>query len=97
MFPGKELSMDEFKKFYFTYGSEGHPYYGGWTEVIAPDYRSACQVFRAVHPDKTPGLLNCCSVYTEEDFDNDRGGMFKTGNFGTYCHEVITLGVEVRG
>jgi len=26
-----------------------------------------------------------------------RSLMFKTGNFGAYCHEVITIGVEVLG
>ena len=39
--------------FYFTYGSEGHPYYGGWTEVEAPDSNAACAAFRAYHPDQT--------------------------------------------
>lgn len=81
-------------KYYFTYGSEGQPFSGGWTEVIAPNLRMACGAFRAVHEDKTEGLLNCCSVYNEADFEEDRNGMFKTGNFGKYCHEVITLNVE---
>lgn len=85
------------KTYYFTYGSEGQPFVGGWTEVKAPNMHTACEAFRAIHPDKTPGLLNCCSVYTEEDFKDDRHDMFRTGNFGAYCHEVITLTVEVLG
>ena len=24
-------------KFYFTYGTSGQPYFGGWTEVVAPN------------------------------------------------------------
>lgn len=44
------------KKYYFTYGSDGHPYIGGWTEVEAPDAKMACMAFRAVHPDKGTGL-----------------------------------------
>ena len=44
-------------KFYFTYGSEGHPFVGGWTEVEAPDLGTACATFRAFHPDKTACLL----------------------------------------
>ena len=88
--------MEEFKKYFFTYGTEGQPYRGGWTEIIAPSRDAACHVFRAIHPDKTPGLLNCCSVYTEEDFAEDRSGMFRTGNYGAYCHEVVSLKVIVN-
>ena len=78
------------KKFYFTYGTEGQPFYGGWTEVLAPDEEAACVAFRHFHPDKIPGLLNCSSIYTE--------GVFKgttmagpCGNFGAKCHETIVL------
>lgn len=82
-------------KFYFTYGTDGQPYCGGWTEVIAPDFAAACAVFRAVHPDKIPGLLNCSSVYSEEIFLKTE--MAAEGNFGAFCHETIVLGVEVHG
>ncbi len=53
-------------KFYFTYGSEGHPFYGGWTEVEAPDEDTACAAFQAAHPDKHKGFLNCSMVYDEK-------------------------------
>ena len=79
--------------FYFTYGSEGHPFFGGWTEIIAENEGIACQIFRAVHPDKTPGYLNCCSVYNENCFKNS--SMHNDGNFGYYCHERITLQREL--
>ena len=77
-------------KFYFTYGSEGQPFCGGWTEVEAPNLHAACAAFQAYHPDKTEGLLNCCSVYEEDDFM--RTSMYGPGgNFGHRCLETITL------
>lgn len=75
--------------FYFTYGTEGQPFYGGWTEIEAPDMRSACGLFRAVHPDREDGFLNCSSVYEEDDFK--KSVMYKYGNFGARCHERITV------
>ena len=84
-------------KFIFTYGIEGHPFSGGWTEVEAPDLNSACHAFRAVHPNKEgSNLLNCCSVYTEEDFKRTTMAGPK-GNLGAGCHEKIVLAVEVLG
>lgn len=44
-------------KYIFTYGTEGQPFAGGWTEVIAPDRQAACAAFRAIHPDRVEGLL----------------------------------------
>lgn len=82
-------------KFYFTYGTEGHPFFGGWTEVEAPDRHIACTVFRAYHPDKTERLLNCCSCYTEEDFKKTSMYQRPDGNFGYRCHETITLRHEL--
>ena len=82
-------------KFYFTYSSEGQPFCGGWTEVEAPDRHAACAAFRAYHPDKTEGLLNCCSCYTEEDFKKTSMYQQPDGNFGYRCHEIITLQREL--
>lgn len=81
-------------KFYFTYGSEGQPFIGGWTEVDAPNFRAACDAFRAYHPDKTEGLLNCSSVYDEEHFELTTMCGPK-GNLGHHCWEIITLRHEV--
>lgn len=78
--------------FYFTYGTGGQPFYGGWTIVRAETRAQACAAFRAVHPDKTEGLLNCSSVYSEPAFRCTE--MSKEGNFGYRCHEVISLTVE---
>lgn len=77
-------------KFYFTYGSEGHPFVGGWTEVEAQNRDEAVCAFRACHPDgKTDGFPNCCNIYSEEDFK--RTSMYACGNMGHHCHETITL------
>lgn len=76
-------------KFYFTYGTDGQPFVGGWTEVEAPTVKAAVIAFRALHPDKTPGLLNCSDVYPQEQFE--RSEMFREGNFGFRRHEVITM------
>lgn len=54
-----------------------------------PNYGAACAAFRAYHPDKTEGLLNCSSVYDEEHFKQTE--MYRSGNFDRRCHEVITL------
>ncbi|MDE6591029.1 MAG: hypothetical protein K2K53_11960 [Oscillospiraceae bacterium] len=83
-------------EFYFTYGSEGQPFVGGWTLVEAPDIHAACAAFRAFHPDKTPGLLNCADVYDEQQFKAT--SMYgPKGNFGYRCHETIALQLELLG
>lgn len=79
--------------FIFTYGLDGQPYKGGWTEIEAEDCKTACALFRLAHPDRTDGLLNCSWVYTEEDFARTR--MAKEGNFGVFCRERIRMNVEV--
>lgn len=76
--------------FYFTYGTEGHPFVGGWTEIIAPDINTACAVFRIFHPDQMEGILNCCWVYTEEQFKETKMAGPK-GNYNRFCHEKITV------
>lgn len=79
-------------KFYFTYGISDQAYFGGWTEIEAPNMSLACGVFRMYHPDKTEGLLNCSSVYDEQTFR--KSDMFTTGNFGFRCHEKITVAID---
>ena len=73
--------------FFFTYGTEGHPFRGGWTVVAARDREEACRLFRAVHPDKIEGLLNCCAVYTSAEFLHT--SMYRDGNFGATTQESI--------
>ncbi len=83
-------------KFYFTYGTDAaaHPFVGGWTEIEAPSITFACAAFRAKHPDKTPGVLNCAFVYPEEDFVKTAMNS-ERGNFGRRCHERIRVNVEI--
>lgn len=76
-------------KYYFTYGSEGQPFVGGWTEIEAPAAKTACAIFRAFHPDRDEGFLNCCAYYTEAQFMATT--MAKRGNLGARCHEKITV------
>lgn len=80
------------KKFYFTYGTVGQPFCGGWTEVEAPDINAACTLFRIVHPDKVKDTLNCGGIYAESSFKETT--MYSHGNFGKRCWETITLSVE---
>ena len=79
------------KRFYFTYGAEGQPFCGGWTEVIAPDFESACSLFRAYHPDYHDGVLNCAGVYAEDRFKET--SMYKNGNLGHRIWETIIVSV----
>lgn len=79
--------------FYFTYGGIGHPFYGGWTVVEAPNDQTAVSAFRAYHPDKHCGLLNCSGVYDEANFR--KTGMAVKGNLGQHCHEIITIRREL--
>ena len=63
---------------------------GGWIEIEAPDIHAAAALFRAYHPDKTEGILNCSSVYAEEQFERSKMSG-PDGNFGRRCHERITV------
>lgn len=73
--------------FYFTYGTEGQPFVGGWTMVEAESMDDACEKFREEHPDSVDGLLNCAGVYAEHYFLTT--AMAEKGNYGEFCHEVI--------
>lgn len=75
--------------FYFTYGTTGHPFYGGWTKIEAPNMAIACAIFREIHPDKHEGLLNCCTCYTQEEFV--KTSMWARGNFGVHEQEVVCM------
>lgn len=77
------------ERFYFTYGtSPCFPFEGGWTLVYAPDLHAAIQIFKAYHPHPNGDcLINCSDYYTEEQFE--QGDIFRDGNRGAFCHEVI--------
>lgn len=81
------------QKFYFTYGtSRLFPFRGGWTEVTAKDREEAVALFRIVHPDATPGIVNCSFIYPENEFR--KTGMYTSGNLGQHCVETISLTVQ---
>lgn len=82
-------------KFYFTYGTENQPFYGGWTEVEAPDMNAATAAFQAFHPNSKNGFINCAGIYPENYFVETK--MFEHGNFGCRCHERISLTQEIAG
>lgn len=82
--------------FYFTFGSDGQDYVGGWTEITVPDrdgkpdFNAAVGIFNALHPPKGDyGSVDCGGIYTYEQFKGSR--MSKDGNFGHFCHERVTV------
>lgn len=87
----KEL-YPKMETFYFTYGTDkGFPFQGGWTEVHAADRNQAVALFRREHPDRTPGVVLCSSIYTEKQFQDKVLPLYKDGDdFWSVCHECIT-------
>jgi hypothetical protein len=78
------------KAFYFTYGSEGYDFEGGWTLIYAQDLDAAIGAFRIYHPNRSGNeCLMCASFYSEAEFK--KTNMYNKGNLGARCHEVITL------
>ena len=77
------------ENYYFTYGSTGHPFYGGWTKIEAPSRQVAVEIFRSLHPDRYPGTVHCADIYNEAQFR--RTSMWRHGNFGHHEHEVVLM------
>lgn len=80
--------------FYFTFGSSGQVYQGGWVKIKAETIQEAQEKFRRhfgvrAWKDQDPwcGILSYAFHYTQEDFDTME--MFQTDNMGSRCHEVI--------
>ena len=75
------------KKFYFTFGtSKEYPFCGGWVEILAENRSNAIAVFREHYPDRHTGVLNCCDIYTEQEFLDSH---MLSGNRGACCHSVF--------
>lgn len=76
-------------KEFYTYGpDESYPYQGGWTEVEAPDARTANRAFYTFHPGAEENL-DCACIYSEESFREvlkERRGMGS-------CREKITVNI----
>lgn len=79
------------RKFYFTYGSSDRkqPYHGGWSEVIARSLDDAIDEYVKFHP-RHDGLIPCAGIYGAGYFEKTE--MYKSGNFGRKCREVIENG-----
>ena len=78
---------EDLRKYYFTFGTdEKYPYTGGWVLVYATNIHQANRLFKRKYPNRAGSqCMNCADVYSEKEFD-----MKETGNFGFYCHDVIT-------
>ena len=75
-------------KFYYTFGTGSQfPYRGGWVEVNASDRNEADKKFRAYYPDYNDGILNCSSIFEENNPTVIE--MLQKGNLGSFCHRVI--------
>lgn len=75
--------------YFFTYGcTNDFPFKGGWTEIECEDYKTAVSLFRCYHADKN-GCMNYSFCYPEDQFMKSE--MWKNGNYGSRCHERITV------
>jgi len=80
-------------KYYFTFGSAGQIYKGGWIIVHAHDYADAENKFFAYYGDRAyvtgyhSGMFNYAFCYEELAFR--KTSMEKTGNIGHYCWDEI--------
>ena len=82
-------------KYYFTFGSDGYPYRGGWVTVEAENFKIVIDIFRMLYPDRGNGLLNCAEYYSEEAFKNTI--MYANNdNLGNACHCEICLEVKTE-
>lgn len=76
------------KNYYFTYGTDGHPFVGGWTKIEAPNRQIAIDIFNSIHPKKSE-FVNCSSIYDEEEFH--KTSMWRNGNYGKHEVEVVLM------
>lgn len=75
------------EKFYITFGSEGHPFRGGWTVVYASDEEKARALAIERYGLDRQGFTRFCMCYSEERFAATKMG--EMGSFGAFCHETI--------
>lgn len=78
--------------YYFTFGTCGQLFEGGWVRIQADTLREAQQKFVARYGDKAwtnkiKRSLNYAFGYPEDRFMFTR--MFREGNFGKFEHEFI--------
>jgi len=78
--------------YYFTFGSSGQLFQGGWVRINANTLAEAQQKFIDHYGDKAwtwndRGVPNYAFGYPEDRFQSTR--MFREGNFGKFEHEFI--------
>ena len=81
---------EENHKYYFTFGSSGQIYEGGWVEIHADSLLDAQRKFIDRFGNDAwaaPGVLNYAFHYSEEEFRETIMGRWN--NYGKNCHEVI--------
>ena len=80
------------KNYYFTFGSDENYPYGrdDYVMVEAGDFTEAVNLFRAVHPDRDNGCVNCAFWYSEEEWNGDGG----TSRYYKGIEPVETISVE---
>lgn len=81
--------------FFFTYGADDalQAHKGGWTVVEADTMPAAMAAYDMYYRRNSRGLRPFCDIYTEERFR--KTDMYKNGNFGARCHDIITLSRRV--
>jgi hypothetical protein len=76
--------------YYFTFGSAGQLFKGGWVRIKADTLQEAQQKFIAKYGDrawKHKHCLNCAFFYSEEEFKKTE--MHEYGNLGSREHKYI--------
>lgn len=78
------------KRYFITFGSDNPIHSNGWVEVIADNREDANNKFSTRFGKLARseyGFMNYSCCYSEAEFIKTK--MYKHGNFGAYCHEVI--------
>lgn len=92
--PELQSNTTELQTFYYTFGtSESFPFQRGWVEIQATSQSEANKLFRQHFPDKTPGVLNCAFIYTEEEFQKVKDSMSQYPDW-SICHKRITEDIQ---
>lgn len=78
--------------YYFTYGSDGI-FKGGWSEIEAPDRKTATRLHKLIHGLSAEGLGRYAACYSRHEFM--KTAMFeKDKNLDNACVERISFKIE---
>lgn len=79
----------DLKSFYYTFGTTvTQPFQKGWVEVQAQNRQNADELFRSTYPDRTPGVLNCSSVYDQAQFSKYLDTLSEHPDWNV-CHDTL--------